>query len=147
MIDALDRVYGSIGLAAKVVSEERLTLPALEDLDVGRCAYWKVTAEQQELFTHRVGVGPTDICVYFVRTTILATNGCAGHLQGTPSAVVSQSAPLWTLAHEVGHILGLDHVPDLTRLMTGAGTGRITRNPPDLAESERQIIIASPYVH
>jgi hypothetical protein len=45
------------------------------------------------------------------------------------------------MAHEVGHVLGLNHVDKkgsclLTRLMTGCGTRLITKSPPDLIDSE-----------
>ena len=40
--------------------------------------------------------------------------------------------------NEVGHVLGLNHVNDTNRLMTGGGTANITNPPPDLVESERQ---------
>jgi hypothetical protein len=46
--------------------------------------------------------------------------------------VVAQNASIWTLAHEVGHVLGLSHVDDNNRLMTGNGTTNITNPPPDL---------------
>jgi predicted Zn-dependent protease len=42
----------------------------------------------------------------------------------------------WTLAHEIGHVLGLVHVNDSNRLMTGGGTAKITNLPPDLVASE-----------
>ncbi len=47
-----------------------------------------------------------------------------------------QGATQWTMAHEAGHVLGLSHVNNNDRLMTGNGTGNITNPPPDLASSE-----------
>ena len=76
------------------------------------------------------------------------SNGCAAHPAGRPGAVVAQGASRWTLAHEVGHVLGLRHVDDppppnpaappalLDRLMTGRGTAGITNPPPDLVATE-----------
>jgi predicted Zn-dependent protease len=47
------------------------------------------------------------------------------------------------MGHEVGHVLGLSHVNNNDRLMTGNGTANITNPPPDLIESERQTMEGS----
>lgn len=62
-----------------------------------------------------------------------------------PACVVVRGATQWTLAHEVGHVLGLRHVNDNDRLMTGNGTGNITNPPPDLVSSEVGTMGNSPY--
>jgi len=74
--------------------------------------------------------------VYFVRSTVPPFNGCAAFPAGRPGAVVAQVATVWTLGHEVGHVLGLNHVNDNNRLMTGNGTSNITNLPPDLISTE-----------
>src|SRR3712207_8426502 len=53
-----------------------------------------------------------------------------------PGAVVVRTATQWTFAHEQGHVLGLNHVNDNNRLMTGNGTSNITNPPPNLVASE-----------
>ena len=83
--------------------------------------------------------------VYFVRSTVPPFNGCAAHPAGQPGAVVVQGATQWTLAHEVGHVLGLPHVDNNDRLMTGNGTANITNPPPDLTTSEVSTMAASPF--
>jgi hypothetical protein len=40
------------------------------------------------------------------------------------------------LGHEIGHVLGLRHIDDNNRLMTGNGTSNITNPPPDLISNE-----------
>ncbi|GGS41496.1 FG-GAP repeat domain-containing protein [Actinokineospora fastidiosa] len=136
MLTAMQQVYEAVGIRVHRVSTERLTAPALDDLDIGRCVRGETTAEQNALFGNRVGVAPGDVVVYFVRSTVPPTNGCAAHPPGRPSAVVAQGATQWTLAHEVGHVLGLGHVADSNRLMTGGGTANITNPPPDLIPME-----------
>jgi hypothetical protein len=133
--------------AYNAANAELLNLPLLTDLDAGRCVRGEVTQEQRDLFNNRTNVGTNDIAVYFVRSTNGASgplNGCAVFPNGRPGCIVTRVASQWTLAHEVGHVLGLDHltgencgdpmyVP--TRLMTGCGTGRIT-GLPTLSQNE-----------
>jgi hypothetical protein len=144
MIDGMRQVYATAGIDVDIASTERLTLPGLEDVEVGGCRFGEVTQEQRELFANRGEADDGDVCVYFVRSTIDPTNGCAAHPPGQPGAVVVRGASLWTLAHEVGHVLGLRHVPGLDRLMTNGGTSNITRVPPDLVQSEIDTMLASP---
>lgn len=137
MLSAMQQVYGAMGIQAQQASSETLDLPGLNDLDVGVCAGGLTTPEQNELFLqHRNNVGVNHVAVYFVRSTIPPTNGCAAHPPGVPSCVVTQGATQWTLGHEVGHVLGLAHVNDNNRLMTGNGTANITNPPPDLTRQE-----------
>ena len=50
------------------------------------------------------------------------------------------------MAHETGHVLGLSHTDDVTRLMFGNGTNNITMNPPILTASEIDTMASSPCV-
>ena len=104
-----------------------------------------VTAEQTSLHANRNSAGPNDVVVYFVRSTQPPFNGCASHPAGRPGAAVASGASAWTMAHEVGHVLGLGHVNDNNRLMTGNGTNNITNPPPDLIASESATMLGSGY--
>ena len=136
MINAMEQVYAAAGLSVEIISTENLNLPALNDLDVGGCTLGVTTTEQNQLFNNRNNVGANEIVVYFVRSTVPAFNGCAAFPAGRPGAVVAQGATQWTLGHEVGHVLGLFHVNNNDRLMTGNGTANITNPPPDLVAGE-----------
>ena len=138
-------VYGPAGIRVELASTENLNFPALNDVDVGACTLGVTTAEQNQLFGNRNNAGANDVVVYFVRSTVPPFNGCAAHPAGRPSAVVAQGATQWTLAHEVGHVLGLRHVNDNNRLMTGNGTGNITNPPPDLDGTEVSTMLASAF--
>jgi hypothetical protein len=139
------QVYNTVGIAVQFASTENLNFPALNDLDVGTCTLGNTTAEQNQLFANRNNAGANDVVVYFVRSTVPPFNGCAAHPAGQPGAVVVQGATQWTLAHEVGHVLGLFHVNNNDRLMTGNGTANITNPPPDLIASEATTMLASPF--
>jgi hypothetical protein len=134
-VQRMQAVYATCGIAVQHVSTENLNLPALNDCDVGSCS-GATTAEQVQLFANRNNVAANDVVAYFVRSTVPAFNGCASFPAGRPGAVVAQGATQWTLGHEIGHVLGLSHVNDNNRLMTGNGTGNITNPPPDLVAGE-----------
>ena len=137
MIASMRQVYEPNGIRVELISTENLNLPALNNLNVvPLCPRGSTTAAQNQLFNNRNNAGGNDVVVYCVASTIPPFNGCAAHPAGQPRAVVAQGCTTWTLAHEVGHVLGLVHVNDNTRLMTGNGTGLITKIPPDLVGSE-----------
>jgi hypothetical protein len=136
LLQNMREVYAAAAIDVEWASTENLNLPTLNDLDVGDCIMGQTTQEQNQLFNNRNNVGTNEIAVYFVRSTVPPFNGCAAHPAGKPSAAVVQTATQWTFAHEVGHVLGLVHVNNNDRLMTGNGTSNITNPPPDLVASE-----------
>ena len=151
MFTSMQWVYEAIGIRVQRVSTQNLSLPALDDVDVGACD-GTVTAEQTQLFGNRSNAPTTDLVIYFVRSTVPPYNGCASFPGGQPGAVVAQGASTWTLAHEIGHVLELPHVDTpaarlLDRLMTGGGTGNITNPPPDLTVPETNTMKASRLTH
>jgi len=132
----IQTVYATMGFEVQHVNTQNLNLPALLAVDVGSCMMGNTTAEQRTLFQNRNNLGANDIAVYFVDATVPAYNGCAAHPDGVPACIVVSGATQWTMAHECGHILGLTHVDNNDRLMTGNGTAKITNPPPDLTYKE-----------
>jgi hypothetical protein len=148
MIKFMTDVYSAHGIRPQVIGREELNLPDLQILDVGTCDHAApLTNEQELLFNERNGAGPLDIVAYFVELTIPPLNGCARFPPGKPGLVVAHMSSRWTLAHEVGHVLGLDHVADPNdhrSLMTGSGTLEIGSTPPVLSVPEVNRIRNSP---
>jgi Matrixin len=134
MVEAMRQVFSKADIDIDEGQREHLEIrvpggsPRV-DFRVGRCRLGEVTTDQQALFEHRDGAGDRDIVVYLVRTTDRPMNGCAAFPPGRPGAIVASGASLVTLAHEVGHVLGLAHVSDSRNLMTGGGTAKIVGEP------------------
>ena len=143
MITAMREVFEPNGFQIDIVGFEHLDLPILEDVNVGTCSLGIVTDDQVESFDNRNNVQANELVIYFVRSTIPPSNGCASHPNGRPGAIVANGASQWTLGHEVGHILGLSHINNDDRLMTGNGTFNITNPPPNLTRSELNTMRAS----
>ncbi len=136
MLASMRQVYEPTGIRVQHLSNETLSLPDLNVVDVGGCFMGQSTPEQTTLFANRNNVGANDVVVYFVQATNPPFNGCAAFPAGRPGAVVASGATQWTMGHEIGHVLGLNHVNDNNRLMTGNGTANITNPPPDLVNTE-----------
>lgn len=145
MLASMREVYEPAGFRVVRGSDEALNLPLLNVVDVGSCVLGSTTAEQNTLFANRNSAGANDVVVYFVQATNPPLNGCATHPNGQPGCVVASIASRWTMGHEVGHVLGLRHVDNNDRLMTGNGTSNITNPPPDLISSEIATMTASAF--
>jgi hypothetical protein len=105
------------------------------------------TDDQAELFNVRGDAEPNDLVIYFVRTWVPTQAGCAVHPPDKPGAIIAASfANEWTLAHQLGHLLGLDHVDDVNRLMTARSTSTIEADVPEILDSEVETILASPFM-
>jgi hypothetical protein len=149
MLENCRQVFNSVGIGIELVSTESLDLPDLMDLDIGECpGGGGLTADQQQLFEYRNNVAGNDVVVYFVRSLIQPASGCARHPAGKPGAAIASLPSMWTLTHELGHVLGLVHCDTddalkLQRLMTSAGTALITNLPPDLVASEVSMLKSS----
>lgn len=146
MLDRMRQVVEPIGVGVEVGSIENLEASELIDLDAGTCSLGMLTPEQTRIYSLRRPNEVDEIVVYFVRSTLPPYNGCAAHPTGSPGLVIASYATEWTLAHEVGHVLGLSHVAEANRLMTSLGTTNIVDPPPDLSSSEVQTILSSPLV-
>jgi hypothetical protein len=144
MVASMVQTFAPVGINVAEPSVEYLNLPDLVELEVGRCtADGAITNEQDQLFGHRNNATADQICVYFVRTMLPPIwSGCGtrsakvpGFPNGRPSVVIGAVATRWTLGHECGHVLGLDHVPPQERLMNER-TSRIPQAPPVLTAAE-----------
>jgi hypothetical protein len=104
------------------------------------------TDDQTELFDFRGDAEPDDLVIYFVRTLVPAQAGCAAHPPDKPGAIVCAAlANEWTLAHQIGHVLGLEHVDGVDRLMTRRSTATIEATVPELVDTEVATMLESAF--
>jgi hypothetical protein len=120
MLLNMRRVYTTADMGVTVGSRETLIGPAfltLLDLDAGSCPKGEsttTTTEQNQLFQHRNNAGNNDVVIYFMRSVLRnntgALNGCSTFPTGRPGVAVARIASQWTMAHEVCHVLCLQHI-------------------------------------
>ncbi len=143
---AMHDLFSTGGIAIYRGTTEDLSgnaaLVSLRDLSVGACLLGQLTVDQNALYQNRNNVRKNELVVYVVQTLIGGAGnfvGCAGHPNGQPGAAVVQSNATWLVAHEVGHVLGLQHVVETASTNSDClmwpSTGW-TNVPPDLAPSE-----------
>jgi hypothetical protein len=147
MVARAKAIYAPHDIIIRDTPSQPISSPELESLEVG-IGPDDLTAEQKALFEKRDGMADTDICVYFVSEIKAVTNGvvlpvmgCSSHPPGKPAAVVAGHAPKWTLAHELGHVLGLIHEDgDPQRLMYETGDISFPNPTPYLVWKELDLI-------
>lgn len=154
---AMSKVYDTAGIDVHHASTETLrNVETLNDLDIGgfggsdmpACS-GTTTDDQNLLAEFRDNVPEGEIVVYICRSLTNANAGCATHPDGKPMAVITATSPLYTMAHEVAHVLGRQGHPkklDGTRLMNSIGTSSTTENDPlpTLTRNEIKKIRSSP---
>lgn len=165
-LEAMQRLFAEVGVAVLPGTTEDLSgnvaLQPLQNPSVGPCKGGQtMTQDQKDIFANRNGVGTKDIVIYVVTTITSSTGnpiGCASHPSGQPGALVVHNAAPWLVAHEVGHVLGLNHVCEIpsTTNPTPATVCTVghrdslmfpnvgwTNIPPDLAANEGSAMISS----
>ncbi len=105
------------------------------------------TDDQSALFGFRGEAETDDLVIYFVRTLVPAQAGCTTHPPDRPGAIVAVSlASNWTLAHQLGHLLGLEHINAIDNLMTERSTSTIEAPVAELTAEQADRAMHSPFV-
>jgi hypothetical protein len=150
---AMQRLYAESDVAVFRGTTEDLSgnaaLQPLQNLNVGQCLRGQPTQDQKTLFPNRNNVGNNELVVYIVSTLIGGAGnfvGCATHPDGQPGAAVVQSNANWLVAHEIGHVLDLNHVDSTVAtnsdFLMWPNTGW-TNVPPDISAAEASTMVNS----
>lgn len=141
---ALD-LYGAIGIQLRIRTE---ICPALSEADAtrlavinGDCHWNQFNTEQDDLYA-RAGIraSASGVRIFFVGGLVEldggSLKGCAGHAPGKPSCVIdSNIATIFTLSHELGHVLLTSsyspvHHTSTSNIMYRVTDGHSLSNPP-----------------
>ncbi len=108
-----EKLYGSNGIYFDIRQGLCLALTSAQQTKLavidGQCKWDQNNSEQDDLFElvkGRVGTGISIFIVGGINTD--GTNtlaGCAGHSPSKPAVVVSATGTIYTMAHELGHVL------------------------------------------
>ena len=149
----MQRLYAPLRIDVRRGTTEDLSgdtdLFTLLALDVGPCLLGQTTDEQNDLFSRRNNAADIDLVVYVVQILVGGSGnlvGCASHPGNEPGAAIVQSTGRWLTAHEIGHVLGLRHVPTTpstnSDFLMWPNIGW-TNVPPDISASEANTMLAS----
>lgn len=150
----VQRVFAANGMDVQCssASEELTDAGLTEEVRTGGCVS-RPSGEHARLFATAKGlVSPDQVAVFVVRRIFNAdpASGCAKHPDDIPGLVITEAAlagtstrtGLWVLAHEVAHVLGLEHTSSSRSLMFAPATA-ITASTPELSNDERKSVMAS----
>jgi Beta/Gamma crystallin/Metallo-peptidase family M12B Reprolysin-like len=141
-----NQVFGQYGIEVLQMGAETNNAPAVLDVTQPTCNMGQTpTVEEDQLFELERDHAPADIVVYYVRSTSLGLAGCAAFPANRPGVLVTDGASPWTMAHEIGHVLGLAHVGGNNNLMF-TPTANITANPPVLTNTQLTTARASAFL-
>jgi len=158
MLKLMRPIFDTADIGVSVVSRENLVGPDFAELlwiDVGTGTGHILTEEMEKLFRNRNNARPSDIVVYFVELMSSTAKGLTTRERA--SIIMLFWAGSLTLAHEVGHALGLEHFNEETcwdpqhdpckepvpRLMTGCGV--CPQDIQSFTPAEIAVIRNSPY--
>ncbi len=143
IISATNEIFAQANIAVQFAPVEQLNLSQdelefLEPMDVGACRR-KPSEDQIQISTNRNNAGVKDVVVYICETVMgnVSLGGCATHPRGVPMVVMASQTVNSVLAHELAHLLKLDHCGhDLfNRLMNSS----VDDVPPPLVLTESEI--------
>lgn len=157
---SVQSVFDGNGVDVRVDAgaSDSLDLPGMNAVAVGSCI--EVVGTDHLALFESVAPPPASRgeAVVFVVGSITdggVASGCAAHTAGCPGVLITEAAAdaaanggtaaggRWVLAHEIGHLLRLQHVGASGSLMCDPPTA-ITADMPQLSDPEKETVLGSP---
>lgn len=117
-----NRVWAQCGIELRILARSTVDDPVLLDIEQDDCPFAPNGDDDRgEEETALFALGrdcPNNFVVYFVRSLSLPLVGCAAHPTGQFGATVADGASRYTFAHEIGHVLHLQHDGRTNNLMS-----------------------------
>ena len=158
LVASVQEVFSANGveIACSAASPVEVASPLMESLGVNGCSEM-VVGRHRRLFATATDISSPDQVVVFVVRSIAdgvgEFSGCALHPPGIPGLVLTEKAAegtttssgRWVLAHELAHVLGLDHddSPGATGSLMCSSATAITATIPALSTLERATLMKS----
>jgi hypothetical protein len=170
MVAALDEIFQESGVPvrADVRSNSDLSLPDLEVVDFppgecpesiddgsaanssqteGLCLISGDSEEADQLYGNRDGVPNDELCFFIVTDINKPCDPIGRAIINGPSGMLEADCLLYTLAHEVGHTLGLNHhEPPISGALMNSKLVANQPSAPKFLEKEHGTILSSPFV-